>query len=124
MELNNLQEKNRKYCSQFRKNIVLKISKLKLKKDFIKIYNIIYKELGNDLSINKNGIFFNINMLTDNCIEELDGIFKDVNLNTDSEVKIKYPSYNLIENENNNLNFKLYNQEKSILKKIGKIQKN
>ena len=124
MELNNLQEKNRKYCSQFRKNIVLKISKLKLKKDFIKIYNIIYKELGNDLSINKNGIFFNINMLTDNCIEELDGIFKDVNLNTDSEVKIKYPSYNLIENENNNSNFKLSNQEKSILKKIGKIQKN
>ena len=122
MELNISQEnlgKPRKYCSQFRKSLVLKISKLKLKKDFIKIYNIIYKELGSDISINRNGIFFNINILSNKCIEELDNIFKDIAVNTDSEMKIKYPSYNTGDSETNN--YKLSNQEKSILKKIGKF---
>lgn len=120
MDLNILQEniKSRKYCSQFRKNLVLKISKLKLKKDFISIYNIIYKELGNNISINRNGIFFNINMLSDKCIEELDEQLCNELYNSDSEIKIKYQTYNLGEPETN---YKLSNQEKSILKKISKF---
>ena len=53
----------RKYSSSNRRNIVQKISKIKDKKEFVKIFNIIQTELGKDLSINRNGIFFNINLL-------------------------------------------------------------
>jgi hypothetical protein len=84
----NEKRKPRKYSAEFRKNIVMKISKLKLKKDFIKIYNIINKELGSNISINRNGIFFNINILSDDCIEELCDMFKDSSNTTDTE-KIK-----------------------------------
>jgi len=84
----NEKRKPRKYSAEFRKNIVMKISKLKLKKDFIKIYNIINKELGSNISINRNGIFFNINILSDDCIEELCDMFKDSSNTNDTE-KIK-----------------------------------
>ena len=84
----NEKRKPRKYSAEFRKNIVMKISKLKLKKDFIKIYNIINKELGSNISINRNGIFFNINILSDDCIEDICDMLKDSSNTTDTE-KIK-----------------------------------
>jgi hypothetical protein len=115
--MENLNE--RKFNSLYRKKIVNKINKLKEKKDFIIIFNIIQFELGKDKSINRNGIFFNINMLSDKCIEELDvQLCKELYNNSDSEIKIKYQTYNLGEPETN---YKLSNQEKSILKKISKF---
>jgi len=115
----------RKYTSSVRRNIVQKISKLKDKKDFVNIYNIIQTEIGKDLSINRNGIFFNINLLSDNCITNLNNYLNDLNdcnTVTESDNKIKYKSYNTNETENiNKLGQKLSNQEKSILKKIQKF---
>jgi hypothetical protein len=115
----------RKYSSSFRRKIVLRITKLKDKKDFVKIFNIIQSEIGKDLSINRNGIFFNINLLSDDCIQTLNNYLNeinDINSITESEPKISYKPYNIDEIDTvNKLGPKLSNQEKSILKKIQKF---
>jgi hypothetical protein len=61
----------RKYNSVFRKILVSKCENIKNKEDLISIFNIIKKDIGNNFSSNRNGIFININILTDNCINEL-----------------------------------------------------
>jgi hypothetical protein len=115
----------RKYSSSNRRNIVQKISKIKDKKEFVKIFNIIQTELGKDLSINRNGIFFNINLLSDECIHNLNIYLNEISdcpTATETENKIKYQPYNTDEVDNmNKLGPKLSNQEKSILKKIQKF---
>jgi hypothetical protein len=115
----------RKYTSTCRRKINLKISKLTEKKDFVNIFNIIQNELGKELSINRNGIFFNINSLTDLTVESIDKYLcenTDNNTITETDSKMKYQSYSIDEIENNNkLGPKLSNQEKSILKKIQKF---
>ena len=115
----------RKYSSSNRRNIVQKISKLKDTKDFVKIFNIIQTEIGKDLSINRNGIFFNINLLSDNCIQSLNNFLNEISdcpTVTETDTKIKYQQYNTEEVDNvNKLGHKLSNQEKSILKKIQKF---
>lgn len=115
----------RKYNSNFRKNIKQKITKLVDKKDFVSIYKIINLELESKLSINRNGIYFNLNLLTDECIEKLniflDDIFnKDEILSEDNKIKYKpYIKDNLNDNEYNE--YKLSNQERSLLKKFHQI---
>jgi hypothetical protein len=115
----------RKFNSNFRRKIVLKISKLKEKKDLVNVFNIIQNELGKELSINRNGIFFNINLLSDTCILGLEKYLSentDLNSITETENKIKYKPYSVDELETvNKLGPKLSNQEKSLLKKITKI---
>lgn len=120
-----IDSKSRKYSSNSRRKIVLRIAKLKDKKDFVKIFNIIQSEIGKDLSINRNGIFFNINLLSDECVETLNNYLNEINditTVTDTETKIKYKPYSVDEIDNvNKLGPKLSNQEKSILKKIQKF---
>jgi hypothetical protein len=115
----------RKYSSSFRRKIVLKIAKLKDKKDFIKIFNIIQGEMEKNLSINRNGIFFNINLLSDDCIQTLNNYLNEINdvtSITETETKITYKPYNVDEIDTvNKIGPKLSNQEKSILKKIQKF---
>jgi len=113
----------RKFNSLYRRKLVNKINKLKEKKEFITIFNIIRLELGKDISVNKNGIFFNINALSDYCIEQIDFFLNSVSETvTESETKIKYKPYFVDDMENvNKLGPKLSNQEKSIIKKFQKI---
>jgi len=115
----------RKYTSSFRRKIVLKIAKLKDKKDLVKIFNIIQGEIGKNLSINRNGIFFNINLLSDDCIQTLNNYLNEINdvtSVTETENKITYKPYNIDEIDTvNKIGPKLSNQEKSILKKIQKF---
>jgi hypothetical protein len=120
-----LDSTTRKFNSNFRRKIVLKISKLKEKKDLVNVFNIIQNELGKELSINRNGIFFNINLLSDMTILELEKYFcenTDCNTITETETKIQYKPYSVDDLEQvSKLGPKLSNQEKSILKKITKI---
>ena len=121
MEINS---KVRKYGSDMRRKIVLKISKLKEKADFVNIFNIIQLELGKEVSINRNGIFFNINLLSDETIEKIENYFIENTENlTESETKIKYKPYSVdeLESINNSGGPKLSNQEKSIIKKLTKL---
>lgn len=113
---------DRKFSSLYRKKIVNKINKLKEKKDFVTIFNIVQLELGKDISINRNGIFFNINSLSDNCIDKLDNFLNTIyETCTESETKIKYKSYSTNNLESvDKIAPKLNTQEKSIIKKITK----
>lgn len=129
MEKNNLinildikEKPTRTFNSTFRKNLKEKISKLNNKKDYLFIYGLISKELESKFSVNKNGVYFNINLLSDNCIKDLaDYISEKNDTETTTEVsKIKYETY-YKENENDiefSYGTKFSNQEKTILKKL------
>jgi len=121
--LDNQKEKsNRTFNSIFRKNLKERISKLNNKKDYLFIYSLISKELDSKFSVNKNGVYFNINLLSDECIDELSKYISDkYDSETISEVsKIKYETY--YKENGDDLNFsygtKFSNQEKIILKKL------
>ena len=117
MELNS----SRKYNNVIRKKLVEKFEKLTEKSDMIELYTIIYQDIGNNFSINRNGIFINMNILSDNCIEKLCGFVEDklnLSVNTETE-KINYVSYKADDIELiSNLGHKLSNQEKNIIKRI------
>ena len=119
--MENLNE--RKFNSLYRRKLVNKINRLKEKKDFVTIFNIIQFELGKDISINRNGIFFNINALSNSVIEKIESFLNTISeIVTESDTKIKYQPYSVDELENvNKLGPKLSNQEKSIIKKFQKI---
>ncbi len=113
---------SRKYNSQFRKKLVSKFEKLKDKSDFLEIYNIITEDIGNNFSSNRNGIFINMNILSDDCIEQLVNFIEE-KLNyamTQSETdKINYKTYKFDEVEIiSDMGHKLSNQEKNIIKRI------
>ena len=113
---------SRKYNSTFRKKIVNKFEKIKSKSELIDIYNIIVEDIGNDFSTNQNGIFININILSDICINKLIDYIESRNNVTSSQTdteKVNYKTYKLDEVENiQDSGIKLSNQEKNIIKRI------
>jgi len=115
MEQNSL----RKYNSEFRKKLLSKFDKLKSKDHLIEIFKIIHKDIGNNFSTNRNGIFINMNLLSDECIFELLNFINNFNnAQTDSE-KINYKVYKFDEVEVlSEMGHKLSTQEKNIIKRI------
>ena len=113
---------SRKYNSIFRKKLVNKFEKIKSKSELLDIYNIIVEDIGTDFSTNQNGIFINMNILSDICINKLI-IYIDDKINisasqTDTE-KLNYKTYKLDEVETiSESGIKLSNQEKNIIKRI------
>ena len=113
---------SRKYNSAFRKKIVTKFEKIKSKSELLDIYNIIIEDIGTDFSTNQNGIFINMNILSDKCIKSLidyiDDKLNQTTSQTDTE-KINYKTYKQDEVENiSETGVKLSNQEKNIIKRI------
>ncbi len=93
---------SRKFNTDFRKKFISKFDKLKNKNDYIDIYNIIVEDISTNFSSNRNGIFININILSDDCIDKLIE-FMDDKLNL---------TQTLTENEKNNYkNYKINNIE-------------
>lgn len=62
---------SRKFNSEYRKRLVSKIQNLNNNDYYIKLYYIITNDIGNNISSNRNGIFIDLNLLSDNCIEEI-----------------------------------------------------
>ena len=117
------QKSARKYNSHKRKKISEKIKKLSSKSDLVEIFKIVTRDIGENYSENKSGIYFNLNLVSDDAIEEIMAIMLVIESSeTQSDVKeekIKYKSYS--ENEMDIYNSRgprLSNQEKSILKKF------
>lgn len=111
----------REYNSLFRKKLVSKFEKIKSKSELLDIYNIISEDIGNDLSTNQNGIFINMNILSDNCIKSLIDYIENKISHTTMQIdteKINYKTYKLDDVENISDGVKLSNQEKSIIKRI------
>lgn len=114
----------RKYNSNFRKKILNKIKLIKNKNDLVSIFKIVNRDIGDNFSQNKSGIFFNMNLLSDDCIEEilqfidLTNASETATENTEEKLIYKTYSENEIEVYNSIGGSRLSNQEKSILKKL------
>lgn len=112
----------RKYNTAFRKKLVNRFEKIKEKSDYIIIYNIITQDIGNDFSSNRNGIFININILSDLCISKIINFMDEklnINITCSENEKINYKIYKFDEAEiMTEMGHKLSNQEKNIIKRI------
>lgn len=112
----------RKYNSHYRKKLVNKISKLNNKEDYIDIYNIIINDIGTNFSSNINGLFLNVNLLSDNCIEGINMLLdKKINNNIQipDNTSITLTSYkSIIADTISDSDYKLSNQEKNIIKRF------
>ena len=68
-------ENKRKYNSDFRKKLLSKLEKIivadKEKSECYLIYTMIINDIGNNFSNNRNGIFINMNILSNDCIDKL-----------------------------------------------------
>ena len=113
---------SRKYNSIFRKKLITKINRIKNKEELIEIYNIVINDIGNNFSSNRNGIFINLNLLSDEGIENILNYTNDKYNNvtlTETDTKINYKTYNYDDIEMiSDLGHKLSNQEKTIIKRI------
>jgi len=113
---------SRKYNTVIRKKLVSKFEKIKDKSDLITIYNIISQDIGNNFSSNRNGIFINMNILSDDCVEKLlEFINEKLNssLSATETDKVNYKSYKFDDVETiSEMGHKLSNQEKNIIKRI------
>ena len=69
-------EIKRKYNTSFRKQIKERIGKVKLKNDYKYIYNLVHKKTM--ITRNKNGVFFNLQSLDDETIEDIIDYLDDV----------------------------------------------
>jgi len=133
----------RKYNTEFRKKLINKIEKLNNNMHYINIYNIINKNIGNNFSINRNGIFINLNLISDECIYNLIEYLNNNNINNENDEcsknndsdNINYNNFFISSIDNNkkkknynnkiddiniicDMGYKLSNQEKNILKRL------
>ena len=124
---------SRKFDSIFRKKLLEKIKLIKNKKVLINILNIVKKESEDGYSQNKSGIYFNLNVLKDNSVEEISNIVNLFDSNNDIDSveeslsdKITYKQYSGLDNieQYDSIGARLSNQEKSILKKFKNINEN
>jgi len=113
----------RKYNSVYRKKLKCRIEYIKDKHILVEIYNIVISDIGNNFSTNNNGIFINLNILSDKCISKLECFIKNNNnINRDnilniSNIKLDYEDVNTLYD----FGHKFSNQEKSVLKKKNQI---
>ena len=124
---------SRKYDSIFRKKLLEKIKLIKNKKVLFNILNIVKSESEDGYSQNKSGIYFNLNVLEDNSVEEISNIVNLFDSNNDIDSveeslsdKITYKQYSGLDNieQYDSIGARLSNQEKSILKKFKNINEN
>ena len=123
-----MENKNiRKYNTTFRKKLVENLNKNQHNIILLDIYNIIVDDIGHNYSTNRNGIFINLNILSDFCIEKLidilnyskNNIINDDNQFTNNQfTNYKFDEVELI----TELGQKLTNQEKIYIKKSKKIK--
>jgi hypothetical protein len=118
----------RKYSTEFRKKLASKLDNICGRNDYLLLFKIITMDIGTNYSSNRNGVFFNMNILSDDCVQNI-MTFTTSKTQTMQDV-IKYPhgsSSNYLNNSNYhfdeiecvaNSGHKLSNQEKNIIKRI------
>jgi len=122
-------KKSRKFNSQSRKKLITKLNKLledtKNKEYSFNIYGIINEDIGTNFSTNRNGIFINMNILSDDCVQKLTDYIDNIMTNiitlsdTEKQVVTDYKAYKIDEIEYiSDIGTKLSNQEKHIIKRI------
>jgi hypothetical protein len=119
-------DSKRKFNLDNRKKLSEKIKNIDDKNILINIFKIVNRDIGNKFSQNKSGIFFNINLLSDNAVQEIKDLIKPYQ-DTESESvieknKISYQKYSEPDELEiyNTVGYRLSNQEKNILKQVKK----
>lgn len=104
---------------QEKKQIALRIEKLNNKKYFREIFKIIHID-NSKYTTNDNGVYINLNILSDNTINKIKKYLDDVDKNKNIiPVPAEYiPYYSDDSNHITSSDIKLSNYEKNILKKI------
>lgn len=110
------------YNNVEKKNIVRKIEQIKNKKYYIEIFKII-KNNNIKYTQNRNGLFIDMNKLSNETIYKIDEYLKTLELNaSESDSKLSIDSLTFSNNDDDIRNIlgncKLTNHEKNILKKI------
>ena len=115
---------NRKYNTKFRKKLVENLNNIYDNKILLDIYNIIVSDIGHNYSTNRNGIFINLNILSDSSIDNLIIILNKYKNNNDIKnndnpdfTNYKFDDIEMI----TELGHKLTNEEKIFIKKIKKF---
>jgi hypothetical protein len=107
---------SRKYNSSYRKKLINRINMIKDKKDLVQIYKIIVADINDNISTNRNGIFVNMNLLSDKSIKKINDYIEDNVLINNSDIeKINYKTFKFNDEDYGQ---KLSNQEKHIIKRI------
>ena len=119
----NIIKEHRKYNTEIRKKINSDLHKITNEDFMLQIYNLIIEDIGHNYSKNINGIFINLNILSDFCIDKLINILEDYtkhnknNKNNKNNINISNYKFDDIEIINE-MGHKLSNQEKLFIKKI------
>lgn len=116
------EKKIRKFNTSKRKKLVDKIGNIIDNNVYYKIFNIIKNMKTVKYTENNNGIFFNINKLSDDIIEKIVNIVNTSLENLDtSEIKLDYTPYSVDKYlKTSNFGPRLSNKEKNILNKKSK----
>ena len=113
---------SRKFNTDFRKKLIAKFEKLKDKVDYITIYYIIIEDIGTNFSSNRNGIFINMNLLSDKCIEKLHNFMNEKAYIINKQSNVEVSNYNFYKADDieivASIGHKLSNHDKHIIKKI------
>ena len=111
----------------YRKKLVSKLEKLygtnkdkRHQSELVAIYNIIIEDIGNNFSSNRNGIFINMNILSDNSIMKIENFIDNKEQSSIlSTTQSETVSSNIWEcKDDTECGAKLSNQEKHIIKRI------
>ena len=113
----------RLYNSAYRKKLLSKIDTIKDKTVLLNIYTYITTDIGNNFSSNTNGIFININILSNDCIQKIsvyvDEIINKSIINNKNIETVNCSIYNSDDVEIlSEFGHKFSNQEKNIIKRI------
>lgn len=117
-------KKTREFNLEFRKKLNKKIEKIDNKVILTKIFDIVKEDKLSSYTENNNGIYFNINALSDKSIHKITNLINkyfDSFDNTESELKITYTKVEYDDDLTIDTNNHLNNQEKHILKKLKSI---
>jgi hypothetical protein len=121
-QISNINISQRKYNTEYRKKFLSKFNKIVNKNDLILIYNIIVEDIGNNYSFNRNGIFINMNIISDKCIHNLIEFVdnkKNISLTYSENEKLNYKTYKFDDVDMiSEMGHKLSTQEKNIIKRI------
>ena len=94
-----------------------KIKKIKKKKIFEEIFNMVKNYIKTSMTVNNNGIFFDINLLPNKILKKLDEYLDEqIEYNLSNHKTLQYSSYSINDDEINDTNLKLSNKDKNLIK--------
>jgi hypothetical protein len=102
-----------------KKSLAVKIEKLTKKEDFVNLFKIINREISNNFTVNKNGLFLDISSLSNETLTKINKYLSD---KIEEAPKIQYTFSSYSSDEFHDINSlggpKLSNKEKSIIKRL------